>query len=415
MTATSQRQSVPLTPPQQPRRGRAVVLAAAAVAASALVSILAITPQPPAPGDAPATVFSAARAMAHVQHISRAPRTIGSAAHAETQDYLVGSLTSSDWQVGIQRTVGFTDWGTTGTHRLAEVANVVATLPGSAPSGTVVLAAHYDTVSGSPGAADDGAGVAAVLETARALSEGPGQTRNDVVVLLSDGEEAGLLGAEAFVREHAKTLGPTVVLNHEARGVGGTPITFRITSPNEDLLEALSSLTGVLVDSSTEATFEALPNDSDFRHFSDAGWHGMDTALVAGGAFYHSPLDDASRLSTASLQQMGQTTLALARTLIDVDLASLQEGGEERVTTLPWGLLHYPATLDVPLAAGTTALVLALVLVARRRRTLTLPRTALAAAVAAVGLVAAGGAGLAVWQIALIIDPAQASAVVGDP
>jgi len=51
-----------------------------------------------------------------------------------------------------------------------------------------------------PGAADDGAAVAAVLETVRALrTQAP--LRNDLVVLLIDGEENGLLGAQAVVRD----------------------------------------------------------------------------------------------------------------------------------------------------------------------------------------------------------------------
>jgi Zn-dependent M28 family amino/carboxypeptidase len=70
----------------------------------------------------------------------------------------------------------------------------------------VLLTAHYDTVAGSPGAGDDGIGVAVLLETARALSTA-NAARNTVMILLTDGEETGLLGAEAFVRERTQELG----------------------------------------------------------------------------------------------------------------------------------------------------------------------------------------------------------------
>ena len=112
------------------------------------------------------------------------------------------------------------DFGVDGTQSIAAVANVIAETPGTASTGTVVLAAHYDTVVGSPGAADDGVGVGVLLETARALSTA-GAPLNTVMILLTDAEEVGLLGAEAFVRERSKGLGTTVVLNHEARGAGG--------------------------------------------------------------------------------------------------------------------------------------------------------------------------------------------------
>ena len=61
--------------------------------------------------------------------------------------------------------------------------------------------AHYDSVPCSPGASDDGMGTATVIETARAIAAGA-PLRRTVVIVLTDGEEAGLLGAEAFMREH---------------------------------------------------------------------------------------------------------------------------------------------------------------------------------------------------------------------
>ena len=235
------------------------------------------------------------------------------------------------------------------------------------------------------------------------------------MILLTDAEEPGLLGAAAFVRERAKELGTAVVLNHEARGAGGAPMTFRMSSPNSELLEVLAGAPGAFADSSSEATFEALPNDTDFTPFEQAGLHGYDTAIMADGAFYHSPIDDQAHLSEASLQQMGDTTLALTRELAGMDLAAIEDGREEIVTSLPWGLLWYPQSLEIPLAIGVLVLSAVLVWVLRRQGALTLPRVALSGAASVVLLVAAGAASYAVWQLALLIDPAQASVVIGEP
>ena len=235
------------------------------------------------------------------------------------------------------------------------------------------------------------------------------------MILLTDAEEPGLLGAEAFVRERAKELGHAVVLNHEASGAGGAPVTFRMSSPNGELLEALAGAPGASADSGSEATFEALPNDTDFTPFEQAGLYGYDTAIMADGAYYHSPLDDPAHLSAASLQQMGNTTLALTRELAGMDLGAIAGGGEEIVLALPWGLLRYPQSFEIPLAIGVLVLGAVLVWVLRRRGALTLPRAALSAAASVVILVAAGAAGYAVWRVALLIDPAQASAVSGEP
>ena len=212
---------------------------AAALAALVLVAIastLSMAPTGPLGADAPADVFSAARAMTHIETIAEDPRPIGSAEHAEARAYLLQQLASLGWRTEVQESVGRFDFGNNGTQNMAAVANVIATKPGSQATGTVLLTAHYDTVAGSPGAADDGIGVGVLLETARALNTA-GALRNDVVILLTDAEEDGLHGAEAFVRERVEALGPTVVLNHEARGASGAPITYRMSSPNGELLD----------------------------------------------------------------------------------------------------------------------------------------------------------------------------------
>ena len=399
------------------RRPRSLWVAMAGLTALLIVgiaSVLGMAPAAPAGSGAPTQAFSAARAMTHISAIADEPRPVGSPQHGEARAYLLDQLQSLGWRTEVQESIGMFDYGVDGTQPIAAVANVIATKPGTASTGTVLLTAHYDTVAGSPGAGDDGIGVGVLLEAARALST-VGTSRNTVMILLTDAEEVGLLGAEAFVRERAKELGTTVVLNHEARGAGGGPMTFRMSSPNGELIEVLAGAPGVFADSSSEATFEALPNDSDFRPFEQGGLYGYDTAIMADGAYYHSPLDDPAHLNAASLQQMGDTTLALTRELAGMDLAAIGRGGDEIVTALPWGLLWYPQSLEIPLAIGVLVFAAVPVWLLRRRGALTLPRVALSAAASIVALVVAGITSYAVWRIALLIDPAQASAVVGEP
>jgi Peptidase family M28 len=386
----------------------------AALLLVAVASVLDMAPTAPTGPDAPAETFSAARAMTHISAIADGPRPVGSAQHSEARAYLLDQLGSLGWRTEVQESIGRFDFGVDGTQSISAVANVIATRPGTTSTGTVLLTAHYDTVVGSPGAADDGIGVGVLLETARALSTA-GAGRNTVMILLTDAEEVGLLGAEAFVRERASGLGTAVVLNHEARGAGGAPLTFRMSSPNSELLEVLARAPGAFADSSSEASFEALSNDTDFTPFEQAGLYGYDTAIMADGAYYHSPLDDLARLSAASLQQMGDITLSLTRELGGMDLTAIRVGEEQIVTTLPWGLLWYPQSLEIPLAIGVLVLTTVLVGVVRRQGALTLPRIAVSAVASIVVLVVAGAASYAVWRLALLIDPAQASAVVGEP
>ena len=79
-----------------------------------------------------------------------------------------------------------------------------------------MLAAHYDSVAACPGPSDDGAAVAAMLESVRALLT-VDLLRNDLVLLITDGEEDGLLGAAAFAPKYPLADRRAVVLNWEAR------------------------------------------------------------------------------------------------------------------------------------------------------------------------------------------------------
>jgi len=77
------------------------------------------------------------------------------------------------------------------------IANIIARLKGKGDGKAILVIGHYDTVPSSPGAADNGYSVAAMLETLRRLRAG-GPLDNDVITLFSDGEELGLLGARAL-------------------------------------------------------------------------------------------------------------------------------------------------------------------------------------------------------------------------
>jgi Zn-dependent M28 family amino/carboxypeptidase len=99
---------------------------------------------------------------------------------AATRDYLRGVLAPLAHDPGQIRLEGV---GAAGHH----AQNVIFDVPGAHGSSVVVVGAHYDTCDGSPGANDNGSGVAAALELARIFSEAPaGQT---VRVMLFANEE----------------------------------------------------------------------------------------------------------------------------------------------------------------------------------------------------------------------------------
>src|SRR4030088_517756 len=224
-------------------------------------SILRVA-RPPRPvrATAPDTVFSAERAMRHVEQIAQRPHPIGSADHDRVRDYIAGQLSALGLRPQIQRTTAIG----TRYQEAGRVQNILARLPGNSPSGKVVLVmAHYDGVEAGPAASDDGAGSAALLETLRALRASKRLLAHDIVALFTDGEEAGLLGAAAFVREHPWAKDVAAVLNFEARGTSGRSFMFETGSGNLDVARALRSARDATAGSVFATIYRTLPNDTD--------------------------------------------------------------------------------------------------------------------------------------------------------
>lgn len=154
-----------------------------------------ILPDPVA-ATAPATVFSAERAFTHVKTLAKQPRVLGTPANAVARDYLAAQMSRLGCAPTLQQTTAATHWGQ--FVYTGKVANLYCVLPGARPE-AILLMSHYDSVHNSFGAGDSAVGASIVLETARALlAQG---LQNTVVLLFTDGEENGLKGASAFVRE----------------------------------------------------------------------------------------------------------------------------------------------------------------------------------------------------------------------
>ena len=84
-----------------------------------------------------------------------------------------------------------------------QASNVLGEIPGTDLAQEVVMmGAHFDTWHASPNASDNTSGVAVVLEAARILKAIGAEPRRTIRVALWSGEEQGLYGSRAYVREH---------------------------------------------------------------------------------------------------------------------------------------------------------------------------------------------------------------------
>jgi hypothetical protein len=364
-------------------------------------------------GDVPFQEFSSARARVHIDRIAKAPRTMGTLEHDRARDYIVSELVRLGLKPNIQRTTAISinrrGWAFGGN-----VANVIARLPGSGTGHAVLLSAHYDTVTESPGAADDGTGVAVLLETARALSHRAAPS-NDLIFLFTDGEEYGLIGAEAFVSQYKPADLITAALNFEARGSGGPAYLFETSAQNSQLIRTFARSTKYPEASSLfYEVYRKLPNDTDLTVFKRAGFPAMNFAFIDRVVNYHTPDDTERNLDEQSLQQTGLYALQLAQAFGN-SMAVPKAGGDLIYFTVARsGLLMYAAWWAVPLSTAAALMTIAAVGFALWRKRVTV--TAVLAgvlAVPAVAILSAGCAGVVAFAISEM-RPDYDSFVMGD-
>ena len=332
---------------------RLVVLAALLVLAA--WSIVRVTRPPrPVPATSPDTVFSAERAMRHVEEIAVRPHAMGSADHDRVRDYLVTQLALMGLRPQIQATTAVG----TRYQSAGRVQNVLAWMPGADTTGKAVLVVtHYDGVGAGPAAGDDAAGTAALLETVRALRARKTPLTHDVFFLITDGEEAGLLGAAAFVREHKWAKDVAAILNFEARGTSGRSFMFETGPGDRAIVRTLRAAGDVTAGSVFTTVYRLLANDTDLSELTVLGVPALNFAFTSGVERYHTSHDDVAHLNPGSVQHHGAQMLALVKNLANGQLP-LPRTGDATFFDLPFvGLISYPLALAVPLAI--VALVLA--------------------------------------------------------
>ncbi len=314
---------------------------------AALLTIALISPPAPLPIEAPATEFSAGRAIRDLEVIAREPHPMGvSQAHAEVRDYLLTQIRALGLEPLVQKTVG---------ERVINpgficggmVENILVRLPGTNPEGAILLSSHYDSTPGGPGGVDSGSGVVTILEILRALKAGH-PLRQDVIFFFSDGEEPCIIGANAFVTQHFWFADVRLAINMDQFS-NGLLLLVRTSQGNGLWVQALArSVTG--------PTFMSMPTDlfsggeTDLAPFERAGIRGVDIQTIVLNAENHTALDRPQLVDPARLQQAGGQMLALVQYLGDE--TTLKTSAPDQTYFPVLGkLVHYPTSWALPLMA----------------------------------------------------------------
>src|SRR6185437_1606948 len=271
---------------------RVVILTAIAVAFWALAKYSYKQPNI-LPANAPATIFSAGRAYATLGRVlgPEKPHPVSSDENAAVRARILKEFAALGVKTSTYTAFTCNAWRGFASIPCATVTDILAeVMPGEGKA--IVLLAHYDSVPAGPGASDDESGAATVLETARALRARAGKSLHPVLAVITDGEEAGLLGAQAFLQNAALKARVGAVVNVEARGTRGRSLLFQTSPGDGNLIDLYARSVPYYATSSLYAEiYRLLPNDTDLTLFIKQGFPSFNFAFSENVADYHTPLD----------------------------------------------------------------------------------------------------------------------------
>tara|TARA_R110001632_G_scaffold19898_1_gene59804 strand:- start:4067 stop:6364 length:2298 start_codon:yes stop_codon:yes gene_type:complete len=353
------------------------------------------------------TDFSVEKALSHLKEISKESHHVGTEAHKTVQNYIVSELQKLGLEPTIQtQTIVNKKWfaGTT-------VENIIVKIDGSETGKSLLLLSHYDSNPHSAlGASDAGSGVVTILEGLRAYLAKNQQPKNDIIILISDAEELGLLGAKAFVEYHplAKNIG--LVLNFEARGSGGPSYMLLETNGKNSkmITEFLkANPTYPASNSLLYSIYKKLPNDTDLTVFRENGdINGFNFAFIGDHFDYHTVQDSYERLDRTTLAHQADYLMNLLNYFSDSDIENLQSDVDLIYVNFPFvKLLTYPFSWVMPLYIVAGVLLLILVFFGIASNKIKLNQLLIGFIPSILSLILCGGVSYYLWKLLLIIHP----------
>ena len=301
--------------------------------------------------NAPDTEFSAQRALVPLQEIAKAPHYHGTKEHTRVGRFIISELEKLGLETQLQEAFILSN----NNKRLVRPKNIVAKLKGTGKGKSLVLLSHYDSaLVPSFGASDAGSGVVTILESLRAYNAQGEKPINDIIVVFTDAEEIGLVGASLFVEKHpwAKNVG--LVLNFEARGSGGpSNMIVETNGGNANLIKAFAAadVSYPVASSLMYSVYKMLPNDTDSTIFREDGdIESMFFAFIDDHYDYHTANDTVENLDIETLQHQGSYLLPLLHYFAVSDLSALKAKDDFVYVNMPLvTFIYYPFSWIFPM------------------------------------------------------------------
>ena len=327
-------------------------------------------PPHPVSSDAPQNVFSAERAEEHLRTLvaDSIPHPAGSEQNKVVRDRVVEMFKSFGYAPELQTSSAKLKYRRTNDDPdVVPLTNIIARLPGNSNEklGAVAITSHYDSVPYGPGASDDGVGTAALLEVARMLKS-EGGNRRDIIFLVTDGEEYGLLGATQFVKEHELANEIEFVVNLEARGTTGPCLMFQTSDDSEFLINLLNETVDRPICSSVfYEVYKRMPHNTDFTVYVANDARGYNYAYIENVRAYHTPEDNFENADRGSLQHHGDNALALARKLSSLENVEFETKRAVYFDVMARGIVAWPESWSLWASCGCGILFFGMLFVVR--------------------------------------------------
>lgn len=267
--------------------------------------------------------FNVTKQKEHINNIAKKPHSIfDEESKKEVRDYLISELK----ELGLEPEIyGYEDVYEKRSNSNVDLENIYAEIKGKSDS-YIMLATHYDSShakkerysekDGSLGAADAGYGLSTILETLRVIKESGVQLENGIKILLTDGEEYGLLGAKEAVKESEILEGVNYVINIEARGTKGPAVMFETSPNNTPVIDLYEHSKKPFSYSVAPEIYRLLPNWTDFTVFLENDLTGINISVLDGLENYHTPNDNPENLSQKSMQHYGDQVLPIVKEFV---------------------------------------------------------------------------------------------------
>ena len=362
----------------------AIAIALALVATGSLFLLPA-----PRAGDDDPTQFSAHRAKSLIDVFADEPHSVLDVeAHAEARDEVMGMFRDLGYEPVLHvdpiKDPAQPDLPASAPDPFL-VENIVVRVPGASDR-TLMLTAHYDSATGqekdasgkwmhspgsSSGAADDGYGVASILETLRAIKADGRPLEHSLLIVITDAEEIGLHGAHNEMLHHrADYEDVELIYNLEARGTSGPAMMFETSENNAAVTEFfLDNVPGAFTTSFMTAVYRNMPNTTDLTVYLDEGFTGLNTAAVGDVQNYHAATDNPDHVNLRTLQHYGEQTLGLTRAwAFSKQVPALTATSDLHFFPVMAGVtLRFPEAVSIGLGLAALVAVAAVVAVNARR------------------------------------------------